>query len=508
MKYTVASCLAVLQRENLLEKISLKTLSDSTPITGISADNRIIGKGNLFLCKGVSFKKEYLESAMLMGASFYVSDRVWIEEYPYVLVKDVRLAMAAIAKWFYGESTEGMIKVGITGTKGKTTSSTILHGVLKNYAATQGIPFPALISSLSLCNGKNEIAATLSTPEPFDLWKCLADAGDYGACHAVCEVSSQALKYHRTKGIFFDIAVFLNIGEDHISDIEHKDFEDYFSSKLKIFENAKVACINSSTERFEEVVKAAEEAGCEVVTYGYRSDDTLSCCSVVGRASGTDFSVSWMNGTPEEYSIALSGRYNVENAMASLAASYLLKLPYENKRNGLANVSVKGRGVHLFTCDGAITTIVDYAHNKISMEALIEYVKEQFVGQRVITVFGCPGGKAKNRREGMGVVAGEGSDYVIITEDDPDKEDLASICREIASYVSKTNTPYEIIMNREDAIARAFSLVNKSGGVILLCGKGAEKTQKRSGQAVPYVSDECIAMQCIAVYDKENVTVS
>jgi len=506
MLFTVFDCLSLLQKEGLVLTHSIETVAQNK-IAGLSFDNRTIQQGEVFVCKGAAFRAEYLDLAIKAGAVMYLSEVVWKEDSSYIQVSDIRLAMASLAKAFFGEDAASLKKIGITGTKGKSTVASFLNAILDDYHIDKcGLP-TALISSIFVYDGTEKEDAKLTTPEAFDLWRYLANAGKRGLDFAVCEVSSQALKYHRTKGVDFDVAVFLNIGEDHISDVEHRDFEDYFSSKLSIFNSAKVAVINSSSDHFGRVVLAAQKAGCEIVTFGFQSSDTLYCMDLCHLEKGTFFSARWKEESVLSYEISLSGSYNVENALAALAVAKYFDLPYCHAKCGLASAKAKGRGVHLSTKDKKITVIVDYAHNKMSMNALFSYVKEAFPNQKIISLFGAPGQKAKNRRKDMGLAAGEFCDHVIITEDDPAGEPLADICAEIAEHVAQNRATFDIVYQRDLAIQKAFSLLEE-GGVLLLCGKGAETSQKRKNGSEPYEGDEFFARKEIEIYDKNKITVS
>ena len=503
MLLTINDCLLLLQKEGLVLSYSIQTVGQNQ-IAGLSFDNRTIKPGEVFVCKGAAFRAQYLDLAIQAGAGLYLSETVWKEDFPYICVNDVRLAMAALAKAFYGEDTASLKKIGITGTKGKSTVASLLNAILDEYhMATSGLP-TALISSIFVYDGTVREDAKLTTPEAFDLWRHLANAGKRELGFAVCEVSSQALKYHRTKGIDFDAAVFLNIGEDHISDVEHCDFNDYFSSKLSIFQSAKVAVVNSSADYYDTIVSVAKAAGCEVISFGFQLSDTLCCTAFSHTEQGTAFSARWKDGDVVSYEMALSGSYNVENALAALAVSNYFDVPYAYAKKGLVAAKAKGRGVHLSTKDKKITVIVDYAHNKMSMNALFSYVKEAFPNQKMVSVFGAPGQKAKNRRADMGLISGEFCDHVVITEDDPASEPLADICAEIATCVAKTGTKFDIIYQRELAIQKGFSLL-EDGGVLLLCGKGAELAQKRKNGSEPYAGDEALAKKEIEIYDKNTM---
>ncbi len=467
-------------------------------ITGISFDNRQVKPGFLFVCKGAAFRREYLFSALEKGALLYMAEERYAGyvDAPCLIVRDIRLAMAIAARVFYGEEARPVRKVGITGTKGKTTVSVLLSEILDDYTAKQGCRRNAHISSLSVYDGEREEKAQLTTPEAIPLWQRLAAAGRNHLPFAVCEVSSQALKYHRVSGIDFEAVAFLNIGEDHISDREHPNFEDYFASKLKIFENAKTACVFSGAEYFEKIHKKALSCGCSLITFGWRKEDDLFCSEAEFSETGCEFTV-FFAGEEHRFSLPLPGRYNLANALGALALAYALNIPPTSMAAGLARASVPGRGRCFTTRDRSLSVLVDYAHNKMSLEALLDLADEQFPGKKKVLVFGCPGGKAKNRRRDMGLVAGERVDHVILTEDDPGPEEAEDICREIAPYVTLGGADCQILLPRADAIAAAFSLLEKEGGLILVCGKGCETEQKMAYGAVYYEGDEAVVAHCL-----------
>ena len=507
MSMTVFDCLAVLQKEGLVLSESIDNSVGVRAVAGLSFDNRTLRSDEVFVCKGAAFRQEYLAKAIEAGALIYVSEFVWNTSFPYIQVYDIRLAMATLAKAYYENDVASLKKIGITGTKGKSTVSALLNSILDDYYEEKYGVKTALISSIKVYDGLVEEDAKLTTPEALDLWRHLANAGKNQLGFVVCEVSSQALKYHRTRGINFDAAVFLNIGEDHISDVEHPDFEDYFSSKLSIFKSCKVAFVNSSSDQYGRILSAAQQSACEVITFGFQPSDTMCCVKTEAGKPGTRFLAKWNNREEQWYEIALCGRYNIENALAALAVVFYFGIPYANAKKGLSSAVVKGRGIHLATDDKKITAIVDYAHNKMSMQALFSYTAEAFPHQKVISVFGAPGQKAKNRRLDMASVASEFSDYIIVTEDDPAGEPLENICKEIAEGIIKSGTPYEILYPREEAIQKAFSLLEDSGGVILLCGKGAETSQKRKNGNEAYEGDEFFAQKMIEIYNKNKMTI-
>jgi len=476
-----------------------------TVFSDISFDNRTLRPGSLFVCKGAAFKEEYLRSALEQGALIYMSEQLYNVTAPYILVSDIRLAMSSLAATFFEEGASRVKKIGITGTKGKSTVASFLNTILDDYSLEQYSRKSALISSLRVFDGVVDMPSALTTPEAIDLWRYLDRAGQNGMRYAVCEVSSQALKYHRVKDVSFDIALFLNIGIDHISEIEHPDFDDYFASKLSIFSQTDKACLFSSGDFFEEIQSKAREAGSRVFTFGYRENDTLRLLDVTRTDRSQIFTVCY-HGCRETYEIGLFGRHNIENAMSAILAAKLLGVSNDSIRRGLAATRVAGRGVELTSQDGLLRVIVDYAHNGMSLEALYRYVENDYPDYRVITVFGCPGGKAKNRRRDMALVSAKHSDLVILTEDDPGKESVEDINKEIAAYLIGEGVSYLSTVDRQEAIRLAFSMRFKKT-VILLCGKGQENTQKRGNTAVPYETDEFFAKQELELYHSAIVPI-
>lgn len=494
---------SALQRAGLLQE-SYPAKDYDPYLFGLAYDNREVKKGDLFVCKGRAFREEYLDGAISRGIRVYVSEKAYIRDFPHLLVKDIRLAMAVIARVFYGDDAASLCKIGITGTKGKTTVSALLHSILNCACETAYGCSSALISSLTTYDGTESCSSRLSTPEAFDLWRHLSNAGKNHFRYAVCEVSSQALKYHRVDGVDFDIVAFLNIGEDHISAVEHENFEDYFSSKLKLFSQGKTACLNRASDRFDEINAAARAAGCRVVTFGFTTDSDLFCAGYKRTADGMSLTVRWQN-TEETYSIRLPGRYNVENALAAIVMAKLCGVPQETIAQGLCSVEVPGRGGMYQTTDGKIHSIVDYAHNRMSLNALLDFVAEEYPEQEIVAVFGCPGGKARNRRKDLGLLAGSRCSGVILTEDDPAGEPLETICNEIAFYVRMGTADCTVVYERPEAIQAAFDRLEENGGVILVCGKGVENTQKRADGAISYATDGYYVEQCIKKYNEKRL---
>ena len=314
------------------------------------------------------------------------------------------------------------------------------------------------------------------------------------------EVSSQALKYHRTLCTRFAAACFLNIGLDHISPIEHPDFEDYFSSKLRIFAQAEVGCVNLDCEHAGRVLVAAQAGSRQVITFSQKDPEADIYASQV-RKRGNDilFRVRSRRFS-REFRLTMPGLFNVENALAAIAVCEGLNIPERAVYVGLMKARVPGRMEVYTNADSHIVAIVDYAHNRMSFETLFRSVQTEYPGRRVVTVFGCPGKKALDRRRDLGEISGRCSDLVVLTEEDSGEEDTLSICREIASYVEAQGCDYSIEPNRGEAIRQAV-LGCREPSVLLITGKGAETRQKRGTEYIDTPSDVDYVQSFLQEYD-------
>ena len=473
-------------------------LALTAPVALVSYDSRQVEPGTLFVCKGAHFKAEFLQMARDKGAMAYVS----LEPYPQVdlpciRVTDMRETIAPLADLFYGHPSGDLKVIGITGTKGKSSTAYYLKYILDEYLAGEGRPASGIISSIDTYDGTEQFESHLTTPEPLELQRHFAAARDNGLGYVTMEVSSQALKYHRTLCTDFAAACFLNIGTDHISPIEHPDFEDYFSSKLKIFAQARIACVNLDCDHAQRVLQAAQEGGRPVITFSQKNEEADVYASQV-RKRGNDilFRVRTRR-FQREFRLTMPGLFNVENALAAIAVCQGLNIPEQAVYVGLMKARVPGRMEVYSNADDTVTAIVDYAHNRMSFETLFRSVQAEYPGRRIVTVFGCPGKKALDRRKDLGEVAGANSDFILLTEEDSGEEDTVSICREIAQYVA---CDYSIEPNRGEAIRRAI-LSCQSPSVLLITGKGAETRQKRGSEYIDTPSDVDYVHTYLREYD-------
>ena len=473
----------------------------SQSVALVSCDSQEVVPGTLFLCKGAHFKEAYLSQAAQRGAVAYVSQTPYpAVDLPCILVSDMRQVMAPLADRYYGHPSGPLSVIGITGTNGKSSTAYYLKYILDEYLAEQGGPESGIISSIDTYDGSERFESHLTTPEPLDLQRHFAHAVAAGIPYLTMEVSSQALKYHRTLCTRFAAACFLNIGLDHISPIEHPDFEDYFSSKLRIFAQAEVGCVNLDCEHAGRVLAAAQAGSRQVITFSQKDPEADIYASQV-RKRGNDilFRVRSRRFS-REFRLTMPGLFNVENALAAIAVCEGLNIPERAVYVGLMKARVPGRMEVYTNADSHIVAIVDYAHNRMSFETLFRSVQTEYPGRRVVTVFGCPGKKALDRRRDLGEISGRCSDLVVLTEEDSGEEDTLSICREIASYVEAQGCDYSIEPNRGEAIRQAV-LGCREPSVLLITGKGAETRQKRGTEYIDTPSDVDYVQSFLQEYD-------
>ena len=484
--------------ESLLAAPIPEDLDQEAPVAMVSYDSREVVPGTLFFCKGAHFKREFLDQAVRQGAIAYISSKPWDVDLPGILVKDLRPVMAPLADLFYGHPSGALKVIGLTGTKGKSSTAYYLKSILDVHLA--GRSESGIISSIDTYDGVNRFESHITTPEPLELQKHFANARDAGLEYLTMEVSSQALKYHRSLCTQFAAACFLNIGYDHISPIEHPDFEDYFASKLKIFAQSPVACVNLDCDHADRILEAAGQSE-RVITFSQK-DPSAQVFSGAVRKRGED--ILFEVKTPRFQRVlrlTMPGLFNVENALAAVAVCEGLNIPESAIYLGLMRARVPGRMEVYSNADSSITAIVDYAHNRMSFETLFQSARREYPGRQIVSLFGCPGKKALDRRRDLGEIAGKYADFVVVTEEDSGEEDTLSICREIAGHVEGTGCPCLVEPNRGEAIRKAVFHGEGKPSVLLLTGKGAETRQKRGTEYIEVPSDVEYAKTFLQEYD-------
>lgn len=471
----------------------------NTPIDCLTYDTRTLHGTALFICKGAHFSERYLKDALTRGAVAYVAETRHETDAPHLLVTDIRSAMVVLGQLFYNGVTDRLTSVGITGTKGKSTTAYYVRAILNDWMASERRPQCAILSTIDTYDGVVNAESHITTPEILELYHHFANAHASGISHLVMEASSQSLKVGRVRGITFDVGVFLNIGLDHISPIEHPDFDDYYASKLKILDTCRVGCVNTDADHAAETVAYAKKSGCRLLTFGSHESDDIFCEHVEKRADGLYFTVRSQsyNG---EFSITMPGLFNVSNALAAIAVSAALGVPEEHVRAGLRRARVSGRMQVYESRDKKVTVIVDYAHNAMSFDALYRSAKAEYPDKARISIFGCPGYHAYQRRQDLAELSSENCSFVYITEEDSGEEPFDEIAAAIAQHMT---APHLILEDRAECVRRAI-LERSEPRVILLTGKGEETTMKRGKEHVPYPSDAELTVKYLAEYDKRE----
>lgn len=496
----------LLKNKNLL-KLSLTKRSGysrDTKITGITYDSKKAKPGNLFICKGANFRMSYLEEAVSRGcvvflypSELYEAVRQTSETSKAALrfqhcrtlpVNDIRQAMAVVAAAWYEYQPNQPPLTAITGTKGKTTTTWFLKAMFDEWEKERRGQESGIISSLQNYDGSSREEATLTTPESLPLHRHIARARKNKLSHMAIEVSSQALKYQRVAGLRFKVGVFLNISEDHISPTEHPDFEDYFQSKLAIFEQTDIACIHLNSPKIREIREAARSAR-QIITFGTSKQADLCYRPLPSDNKHIRLRVR-CDSFCEEFELAMSGSFNIENAAAAITAGWIHGIPVSCMKRALANTQVPGRMETLLSPDRQILGIVDFAHNRLSFQRVFDSIYQDYPDfRKIVCVFGCPGGKAYNRRRDLGLLAGMYADTVYVTSDDPSVEPPAQIANEVCHYVEQMNHNCIYIEDRADAISNAVRDCSDEKTLLLILGKGNEHHQQIGSNTMDYPGD-------------------
>ncbi len=478
-------------------------------LTGAACDSRAVRPGNLFVCKGAAFRPAFLASAREAGAVAFLCDAekhaALVEAAPglpalAVAAADLRRAMALASAASFRHPDHSLPIVGITGTKGKTTCAYMIRSIVDH---ARGDGRCGMIGTVETYDGVEDGPSRNTTPEAPDLWRHLANARDAHLDGLVMEVSSQALKYDRSYGVELALGCFLNIGLDHISAVEHADFADYFGSKLRIFGQCRQAVVNLDSDHADEIIAAAEEGSAEsVLTFGINRPEAYAWASDLQASElGMAFTLHLGDET-RPASLPFPGDFSVSNALCAAVCAEQLGLSIDQIVAGLAVTRVPGRMEFYRSEDGRLTAVVDYAHNRMAFHSLLEAVKKSFTDAQLIAVFGAVGGKAVERRRDLPEVAAHYVDRIVLTTDDPWTEDPADICCQMEEALP-AGFPHETVLDREEAVARAFELAENCGrrAVVLLLAKGSDTTQHVANGYEHVESDSSLAARFVAAHD-------
>lgn len=466
----------------LLKNLEYKCEQGSldTDVRSVVFDSRKAEKDSLFICiKGaVSDGHKYAQEVVEKGTSvLVVQDDVTVPEQVTVIkVPDSRYAMACISAAWFGHPAEKMKVIGITGTKGKTTTTYIVKSILENAGHKVG-----LIGTIEAIIGDKVIPAANTTPESYIVQQYFAQMVEAGCDSVVMEVSSQGLMLHRTAGFLFDLGIFTNIEPDHIGPNEHKDFDDYIHCKGMLFKQCRVGIVNADDEHLENVL---EGHTCELETFGFSEKADLRAKDlhlVTGKGTlGIAYQAEGLMDFPVE--IDLPGKFSVYNSLTAIAICRHFGVSVENIQKALKAAKVKGR-IEMVKVSDAFTLMIDYAHNAMSLESLLTTLRE-YRPTRLVCLFGCGGNRSKLRRYEMGEVSGRLADLTIITSDNPRNEEPQAIIDDIKIGIGRTEGEYVEIADRKEAIAYAIHH-GQPGDIIVLAGKGHEDYQEIKGKKYP-----------------------
>ncbi len=477
-----------LQEAGLLKEANILEGDASRQVASLSFNSNDEQKDGLFVCKGAHFKPEYLESALHGGAFCYLSETPYETAEPCsrLIVTELRPALSLVTLLFFGPLSSRLHLTGFVGTKGKTSSCYFLRSILDDYLQENGQPKSAFTSSIWTYDGKVDAEASLTTPDIIPLYRNFKHAVESKVEYFSMEVSSQALKYGRVDGVQFEVSCFLNVSEDHISPIEHPDFEDYIQSKMLVFKQSRQACVCLSSDHLDRILAKAREDCPAVYTFGLSPEADVYGYEIRKEGMETCFRVRTKD-FDEAFRLCLPGIFNVENALAAISAAWLMKIPVRSMQRGLYAARVPGR-MEFFTDEntGAIV-LVDYVHTRIAYERLLSSLREEFPDKKLEVLMGC-NDKALNRRRDHAEVISKYCTKCYVTDEDPGYEDRLHICQDIASHLERCGCPYEVIPDRSEAIRTAMAQADAD--TILICGgKGREAWQKINGKFVPHPSD-------------------
>ena len=473
---------------NVLKDIDYKLISGdlNKEITSVEYDSRKVSVGSLFVCvqgftvDGHSFASKACEkdaSAIVVdsGREGFPKEELeaLTEQYGVCVVEieDTHKHLADLCANFYEHPEKRLAVFGITGTKGKTTTAFMLREILEKSGRYTGL----IGTVCNIIAGKKTHAAH-TTPESRDLFEMMDTLTRSGSEDLVMEVSSQALKLDRVRGITFRTAAFTNLYEDHIAPNEHPDMEDYISCKLRIFDSCETGILNADCKEADRVTEYCKDK-VKLITYGIDNEADFVARDLRperrGHVTGTVFTLD-----SEYYNcdifVALPGKFNVYNALCAICSAVNEGIGIEVIKDALAGISVPGR-MQPVENDFGVNILVDYAHNAAALESVLDTLKE-YTNGRIITVFGCGGNRSRTRRFEMGEVSGNMSDYTVITSDNPRNEEPGAIIDDIITGISKTEGKYEIEPDRSKAIKLAIDMAEE-GDTVLIAGKGHEDYQ-------------------------------
>lgn len=473
--------------KDLVKGMNILSVSgpDSIEISGIAYDSRKVRKGYIFVCiDGTTADgHEYIPQAIENGASAIVVQKEVKVQQPVTVLRtpDTRYALAHISDLFYGHPSGRFKLAGITGTKGKTTTTFMIKAILEAAGKKAG-----LVGTLGSRIGDRTLYTERTTPESYDLQSLFSEMVDEGVDTVVMEVSSQGLALHRVSCCDYEIGVFTNLSKDHISPNEHASMEEYLEAKTRLFKMCKKGLVNNDSEYAHEVIKKAD---CVLLTYGIGKKSDIMAADILKHPRSVEFHVvtPWFE---DRIKVNIPGKFTVYNALAAIGVCGMLGIDIEAIKAGLEKVQVPGRA-ELVNTGRDFSVMIDYAHTPDSLENILTTVKDYAPG-RLISLFGCGGDRDRTKRPLMGEISGNIADLTVITSDNPRTEDPEAIVNDIEEGIRKTQGKYVRIVDRREAIK--YALDNAlPGDVIVLAGKGHETYQTFKDKTIHFDEREVVA---------------
>lgn len=484
-----------------LENLKVKGNLD-TEIKGIAKSSNEVKEGYLFVAiKGFTVDgHKFIEDAIKNGATAVMVEEgcdlksiKFKEDTIIIMAKSTREGLAIVSSNFYNNPSTKFKLIGVTGTKGKTTTTYMIKEILEKAGQKVG-----LIGTIATyINGKKIKDSERTTPESLELQQLFAQMVEEGVETVVMEVSSQSLKLNRVAGCNFDIVIFTNFSEDHISPKEHPDMEDYFNSKLKLFEMCKTGIVNTDDLHGAKIPRLFPESN--ITTYGIDNFANVLAKDITITNSYVDFKVK-IKDRNERVKTGIPGRFSVYNSLAAICVAQKFGIDPEVVKQALLEVRVPGRS-EMVDNKLELPIMIDYAHSPESLQNIL-YATKSYTRGRVISVFGCGGDRDSSKRPIMGEISGKVADYTIITSDNPRTEKPEDIIKAIEEGISKTKGKYEVVVDRTEAIEKAIKMANKRD-IIILAGKGHETYQEINNEKNHFDERE-IVKEIIEKIQKSN----
>lgn len=464
--------------KKLLNNIEYELIKGSldTNITDLCYDSRKVTKDCAFIClEGTQVDgHDFIDTAIKKGASTIFIEKDIEVSQPVTVIKlsNTRKDLSLLSINYFDNPASKLTMIGITGTKGKTTTSWMIKNILEEEGKKVGV-----IGTMGVFIGNNHYETINTTPESYEIQKYLSEMVNQNIEYAIMEVSSQALKVGRVEGMTFDYGIFTNLTKDHIGEGEHENMEDYIYSKSLLFQKSKHGILNIDDKHYQDMTK---NNTCDIHTFGKNkeADLIINNIKLLRKEHFIGLELHTKGLIEDTFLVNTPGEFSAYNAISAILTTKLIGCKLESIKKALSKVAVKGR-VEIIPVSSKYSVIIDYAHNGISMTNILNTMRE-YHPKRIVSLFGCGGNRSKTRRYDMGEISGRLSDFTIITEDNSRYEDINDIMNDIEIGLKKANGKYIKIEDRKEAIKYAIENA-KEGDIILLLGKGHETYREKNG---------------------------